>query len=102
MSIEGEIKYGYIIVQSPLNLWNGMFDRHQAEITVMQFRSHSLPVYWSMSVPWEFYLVPFHQPNPPTRSLSITGHWNVSLPSGASHWNGMFSRVKGQNTTILV
>ena len=31
-----------------------------------------------------FYLVPFRQPNPPTRFLSIIGHWNVSLPSGAS------------------
>ena len=32
----------YIIVQRPLNRplnpWNGMFDRHQAEITVMQFK----------------------------------------------------------------
>ena len=48
----------YIIVQRPLNrlldLWNGMFDRHQAEITVMQFTGHSLPVHQSMSVPWEF------------------------------------------------
>ena len=39
----------YIIVprplNRPLNLWNGMFDRHQAEITVMQFRGHSLPVH---------------------------------------------------------
>ena len=43
--------------------------------------------------------VPFHQPNPPTRSLSITGHWNVSIPSCASPWNGIFGRVKGQNTT---
>ena len=45
----------YIIVQRPLNrlldLWNGMFDRHQAEITVMQFTGHSLPVHQSMSVP---------------------------------------------------
>ena len=49
----------YIIVQRPHNPWNGMFDRHQAEITVMQFRGHSLPVHQSMSVPWEFYLVPF-------------------------------------------
>ena len=47
-----------------------------------------------------FYLVPFHQPNPPTRSLSITDHWNVSLPSGASLCNGMFGRVEGQNTTL--
>ena len=48
----------YIIVQRPLNclldLWNGMFDRHQAEITLMQFTGHSLPVHQSMSVPWEF------------------------------------------------
>ena len=28
---------------------------HQAEITVMQFTGHSLPVHQSMSVPWEFY-----------------------------------------------
>ena len=46
-----------------------------------------------------FYLVPFRQPNPPMRLLSITGHWNVSLPSGASLWNGMFGRVEGQYTT---
>ena len=48
-----------------------------------------------------FYLVPFRQPNPPTRFISITGHWNVSLPSGASLWNGMFGRVEGQHTTSL-
>ena len=48
-----------------------------------------------------FYLVPFHQPNPPTRFLSITDHWNVSLPSGASLWNGMFGRVEGQYTTAI-
>ena len=49
----------YIIVQRPLSrlldLWNRMFDRHQAEITVMQFTGHSLPVHQSMSVPWEFF-----------------------------------------------
>ena len=56
-----------IIVQSPLDrpldlpldrqldLWNGMIDRHPAEITVMQFTGHSLPVHQSMSVPWEFF-----------------------------------------------
>ena len=93
----------YIIVQRPLNRplnpRNGMFDRHQAEITVMQFRCHSLRVHQSMSVSWDFYLVPFHQPNPPTRSFSITGHWNVSLPSGESLWDGMFGRVEGLNRT---
>ena len=42
-----------------------------------------------------FYLVP----NPPTWFLSITGHWNVSLHSSASLWNGVFGWVKGQYTT---
>ena len=42
----------YIIVQHPLDLWNRMFNRHQAEITVMQFTGHSLPVHQSMSVSW--------------------------------------------------
>ena len=45
----------YIMVQRPLDLWSRMFDRHQAEITVMQFTSHSLPVHQSMSKPWEFF-----------------------------------------------
>ena len=40
----------YIMVQRPLDLWNRMLDRHQAEITVMQFTGHQ-----SMSVPWEFF-----------------------------------------------
>ena len=46
----------YIIVQRPLDrpfdLCNRMFNRHQAEITVLQFRGHSLPVHQSMSVSW--------------------------------------------------
>ena len=50
----------YITVQRPLScpldLWNRMFNRHQAKITVMQFTGHSLPVDQSMSVPWEFFL----------------------------------------------
>ena len=39
----------YIIIQRPhdrpLDLWNRMFNRHQAEITVMQFIGHSPPVH---------------------------------------------------------
>ena len=39
----------YIIIQRPhdrqLYLWNRMFNRHQAEVTVMQFRGYSLPVH---------------------------------------------------------
>ena len=52
----------------PLDLWNRMFNRHQAGITVMQFRGHSLPVRQSMSVPWEFFTSShFISQFPPTR-----------------------------------
>ena len=47
----------YIIVPSPTQyLWNGMFDCHQAEITVMQFTGHSFLVHQSMTVHWDFNL----------------------------------------------
>ena len=35
-----------------------------------------------------FTLSHFVSQFPPTRFLSISGHWDVSLPSGASLWNG--------------
>ena len=95
----------YIIVQRPLNrllnLWNGMFDRHQAEITVMQFTGHSLPVHQSMSVPWEFLPCPTSSVKPANAISSHNCYWNMSLPSGASPWNGKFGRAEGQNTTII-
>ena len=63
----------YIIVQHPLDLFNRMFDRYQAEITVMQFTGHSLPVRQSMSVPWEFFTSShFISQFPPTRFPLIT------------------------------
>ena len=40
-------------------LWNGMFDCHRAEITVMQFTGHSLPVHQSMTVSRDFTLSHF-------------------------------------------
>ena len=88
----------YIIIQRPhdrpLDLWNRMFNRHQAEITVMQFTSHSLPVRQSMSVPWEFFTSShFISQFPPTRFPLITAI-RMCLPSGASPWNGFFGRVK--------
>ena len=47
-----------------------------------------------------FYLVPYCQPSPPPYAISSHNcHRNVSLPSGASLWNGMFGRVDGQYTT---
>ena len=47
-------------------LWNGMFDRHRAEITVMQFTGHSLPVHQFVTVPWDFNPVPYCQSSSPT------------------------------------
>ena len=45
----------YIIIQRThdrlLDLWNRMFNRHQEEITVMQFTGHSLPVH---DLEWHF------------------------------------------------
>ena len=49
-------------------LWNGMFDRHQAEITVMQFTGHSLPVHQFVTVSWGFKPVPYCQPSLPTEN----------------------------------
>ena len=93
------------IIQCPLSrlldLWNHMFDRHQEEITVMQFTGHSLPVHQSMSVPWEFFFISSHfiSQFPPTRFPLITAI-RMSPASGASPWNGIFGRVEGQNTTL--
>ena len=84
----------YIIVQSstqyiPITghrnmhfrrLWNGMFDRHRAEITVMQFKGHSLPVHQFVTVPWEFKPVPYCQPSSPTPmeyTLPPSLEWHV-------------------------
>ena len=71
-----------------------MFDRHQAEITVMQFRGHSLPVHQSMSVPWDFLPCPISLAKPAYAISSHNCHWNVSLPSGASPWHGKFGWVE--------
>ena len=67
----------YIIVPRPLSglldLWNRILDRRQAEITVMQFTGHSLPLHQSMSVPWEFFTSShFISQFPPMRFPLIT------------------------------
>ena len=94
----------YIIVQRtldrPLDLWNRMFNRHQAEITVMQFRGHSLPVRQSMRVSWIFLARPISSASfRPRDFLSqlplecVTSFRCITL-------NGILGRVEGQNTTI--
>ena len=60
--LDRRTQLSYIIVRRPLDLWNRMFNRHQAEITVMQFRGHSLPVHHSVVAQWDLHLVPYYQP----------------------------------------
>ena len=91
----------YIIVQSPTqslewHVWSSSSGNNCH--AVQRSLSSGASVYECIM---GFYVVPFRQPNPPTRFLSITGHWNVLLPSGVSLWNGMFGRVEGQYTTFL-
>ena len=63
----------YIIIQRPHDLWNRIFNRHQAKITVMQFTGHSLPVHQSMSVSWDFLTSShFISQFPPSRFPLIT------------------------------
>ena len=85
----------YIIVQRPLNhplnLWNGMFDRHQAEITVMQFTGHSLLVHHSEVGPSP---CPILSAELTCTISSHNCHWNVSLPSGASLWMAFLAGLK--------
>ena len=91
----------YIIVprplNCPLNLWNGMFDRHQAEIIVMQFRGHSLLVHQSTVAQWDLHLAPILSARAHLRDLFRL------MAIGMCHfrylWNGIFARAEGQNTT---
>ena len=62
----------YIIVQSPAqslewHVWSSSSGNNCHAVHRSLF-----PVHQSMSVPWDFYLVPFFQPSPPTRFLLIT------------------------------
>ena len=76
--------------RSPTRSWNRMFYRHQAEITVMQFRGHSPPVRQSMRVSWDFLVCPISAHAIPSPNC----HWNVSLPSGASPWMAFWAGSK--------
>ena len=67
-----------------------MFDRHRAEITVMQFTGHSLLVHQS-DCTVGFYLVPYCQPNPPTPmeySTSASLEWHVW-----SGWRSIYNTI---------
>ena len=69
-------------------LWNGMFDRHREEITVMQFTGHSLQF---VTVPWDFNPVSYCQPSSPTPmeyATSASLEWHV-WPGGRSIYYSM-------------
>ena len=93
----------YIIVPRPLvrllNLWNGMFDRHQAKITVMQFRGHSPPVHHSEVGPSP---CPILSAELTCAISSHNCHLNVSLPSGASLWIAFLAGSKIQQLIFLL
>ena len=96
----------YIIVQRPLDrpldLWNRIFNRHQAEITVMQFTGHSLPVHQSMSVPWEFFSSShFISQFPPARFLLITAIRMCHLLPVHHLGMAFLAGSKGQNITVF-
>ena len=95
----------YIIIQRPhdrpLHLWNRMFNPHQAEITVMQFIGHSLPVHQSMSVPWEFFSSShFISQFPPTRFPLITAIRMCHLLPVHHLGMAFLAGSKGRNITI--
>ena len=81
-------------------LWNGLCDRHRAEITVMQFTGHSLPVHHSELGPSPCpILSALIRPRDLFRLLAI-GMCHF-LPV---HYLGIafLDRVEGQNTTFVV
>ena len=80
-------------------LWNGMFDYHRLEITVMQFTGHPLAVHQFVTAPWDFNLVPYCQPSSPTQSLLITGQRNMQLPPSL---NGMFDYHRAEIIVMQV
>ena len=85
---------------TPTRSWNRMFNRHQAEITVMQFTGHSLPVHQSMSVPWEFFSSShFISQFPPTRFPLITAIRMCHLLPVHHLGMAFLAGSKGQNIT---
>ena len=67
------------------------FDHDLVEITVMQFTGHPLLVHQFVTVPWDFIPVPYCQ----------LAHAN-GICNFHRLWNGMFGRVEGQYTTVIL
>ena len=75
----------------------GSFDAHsifEIECLIVIKRkllscSSEVTLFQCITLKWDLHLVPSHQPSTPARFFSIIGHWNVSVPSGASPWNSI-------------
>ena len=81
-------------------LWKGLCDRHRADITVMQFTGHSLPVHQSMSVPSEIFSSShFISQFLPTRFPLITAIGMCHFLPVHHHGMAFLAGSKGQITT---
>ena len=104
-------RLSYIIVYAhsiAYSIFGMAFDRHQAEITVMQFTGYSLPVHQSMSVPWEFffYLSHFISQFPPTRFPLITAirmcHFLPVHHLGMAFLAGSMAKIQHKSIVIIL
>ena len=91
----------YIIVQSPTqslewHVWSSS-SRNNCHAVHRSLSSGASVYECTMG----FLPCPIFSAKPAYAISSHNCHWNVSLPSGASLWNGMFGWVKGQYTTYI-
>ena len=79
------------LVWSP-NFGMACFDHHRAEINVMKFTGHPLPMHQFVTVPWDFNPVPYCQlssPTPMEYALPPSLEWHV-WPGRRSIYNICF------------
>ena len=91
----------YIVVQSPTqslewHVWSSSSGNNSH--AVHRSLSSGVSVY---ECTMGFLLCPIFSANPAYAISSHNCHRNVSLPSDASLWNGIFGRVEGQYTILL-
>ena len=79
------------------HLWNGVFDRHRVEITVMQFTGHFLPMHQFVIVPWDVNPVPYCQPSssmPMEYALPPSLEWHVWPGRRSIYYKSKFRNIK--------
>ena len=63
------------------------FDHHQAEITVMQFTGHPLPVHQFVTVPRDFNPIPYCQPSSPNITTEKVFDYSSSNLALCQNWH---------------